>query len=100
MLSLDLAELQQLAHQRAAARTMRRLLRALHGRGCSARQIGDFVQLDAASVRNLLGDGVVWCSRLQQFQAEAACEAAGIDLDWLERTCVRPRPTTELPAAS
>lgn len=83
LMRLNLETFTALAHESASCEKLRPLVRALERTGCTPEQIAKFIKLDAAAVRELLGDGVVWCSQLHLLQAEAACEARGLDLQEL-----------------
>lgn len=81
LLRLDHRRLHCLASEPASCESLRLLTWSLGLAGFSPDQIGSFIGCDTRSVRVLMAGGSVWCSRLQQLRAEAACEAWGRDPD-------------------
>lgn len=79
--NLNHRTLAALAGEPARCETLRLLTWSLGLRGCTPEQVAEFIDLPATTVRHLMAGGPIWCSRLQQVRAEAACEAWGIDPD-------------------
>ena len=82
---LDHHRLAYLQQEPADPQQVRLLLLSLAMAGCSNRQIAEFSGIDTLTVRVLMTGDRVWCSRLQQVRAEAACEAWGINPDMVVR---------------
>lgn len=88
---LNLRSLAALAGEPARCETLRLLTWSLGLRGCTPEQVAEFIDLPATTVRHLMAGGPIWCSRLHQVRAEAACEAWGIDPDQVLRNDGTPR---------
>ena len=85
LLRLDTATFGWLSREPAPCETVRLLAWTLGLRGAAPVEIAHFIGSDIASVRHLMAGAPIWCSRLMQLRAEAACQAWGADPDELLR---------------
>lgn len=83
LIKLAPATFEWLAREPARCETMRLLAWTLGLQGAAPVDIAKFIGTDIVSVRRLMAGAPVWCSKLMQLRAEAACQAWGADPDEL-----------------
>lgn len=94
LIGLSHSKIAHLVNEPVEPHQLRILLWPLAMHGSNATEIAELTGLSTDAVRHLLAGGDAWVSHLNQLQAQAACEAHGIDPQLIADSHRNPVPAT------